>query len=190
MANAENQEGQNKNQAPVDPDKAYSQYIDPDFKEKQKKKKLLIIVGAITAVLAILGVVAAVVFFASSDSSGNVPQQATETVKDCEDELCFEEQFSLCQMSTYEGQGPEEDSKAEYKIPGIVNIGCLVTVKYLESADAEIVGKEMTCDFDNELGFREALELVNEYPEDYECEGSLIDFYNELTEEAELLYGI
>jgi hypothetical protein len=48
----------------------------------------------------------------------------------------------------------------------------------------------MTCDFDNELGFREALALASEYPEDYECEGSLIDFYNELEEEARLLYGI
>jgi hypothetical protein len=174
MADAENQEEQNKNQTvSSEPNQAYSQYIDPDFKEKQKKKKLLLIVGVAIAILAILVVVAIIAFSASSDQKG-APAEPAETVKACEDERCFEEQFALCQMAVYEGQGPEENSKVEYKIPGITEVGCLVTVKYLESTDTEIIGKEMTCDFDNEVPFNESLSLVKEYPDDYECEGELV----------------
>ncbi len=200
MKNSEDP-NQDKNQSVAnetdETNEAYNKYIDPDYQEKQKKKKLMIIAivaFAILAVTILVAVIAASLSSPSEPSSGNNLTNENETsdfvTAVCEDEACFEEKFSLCQPAKYEGQGPEESSTVEYAIPGVQNVGCLVSLKYLDSKDKEIIGKEMTCDFDNESSFREALALADEYPQDHECEGSLIDFYDSAGDKARSLYGI
>lgn len=190
---------QNKNQPPAPDAKGeYNQYIDPDYQKKQKKKKMLIIAISVSAVLITIILVAVIASSLSSPSKPSVSENGASNnggntggvTAVCEGEQCFAEKFSLCQPAKYEGQGPEENSTVEYTIPGVQNVGCLVSLKYLDSEDEEIIGKEMTCDFDNESSFRESLTLVDEYPDDHECGGSLVDFYNSVEDETRSLYGI
>lgn len=181
-------QNQNNNQADQTNNSGnYSQYIDPEYQKKQKKKKILLILISVIVAFAVIATVVIVVASMSSSPSDSTNESVNVT-QICEDEECFTERFSLCQPTKY--QESEGNSTVAYEIPGIQEVGCIVSLKYVSNDDEEIVGKEMTCDFDNELDFREALALVDEYPEDFECKGSLIDFYNGLEKEALMLYGI
>jgi hypothetical protein len=165
--------------APTGNNEAYSQYIDPDYQKKRKKRKLLLIIASVTAVLIVI--IVSVVIAASlssgdsnNDNDANTSANTVNVIETCEDEECFTERFSSCQPTKYEES--EGNSRVEYEIPGIQNVGCIVSLKYVSNDDEEIVGKEMTCDFDNELDFYSSAELVFAYPDDYECEGSLVDY--------------
>lgn len=173
----------------TDNGKGYGQYIDPDYQNKRKRKTIILV--TIIAII-VLGIITAVAVFALSSGSNDSDStnEAVNVVENCEDEECFNEKFSLCQPASYEGQGFEENTTIEYKISGVQNVGCLVTLEYLSSADQRIIGKEMTCDLNNELEFRRTLEIADEYPDDFDCQGSLVDFYNQLEEEALMFYGI
>jgi hypothetical protein len=192
MANADNQEDQNNNQAASgESNEAYNQYIDPDFQKKQQKKKLWLILASSIAALVFIVIVVVIAATLSSDGDNKVneaPGGTVNVVETCTTEECFNERFFFCQPTKYELS--EGNNIVEYEIPGIQEVGCIVSLKNIDNEDKDIIGKEMSCDFDNELSFREALALVDEYPEDYECEGSLVDFYNGLEEEANLLYEI
>ncbi len=173
MANADDPKDQNQNQTGSDnaTNKAYGQYIDPEYHNKQKKKKLLIITASILAALIVIAAVAAITVNSSNQS--NSAEEPATAVEVCTDEECFNERFSLCQPAKYEAS--EENSTVEYEVTGIREIGCLVSLKYVSSEDEEIVGKGMTCDFDNELEFHDSAHLVFAYHEDYECEGELTE---------------
>lgn len=158
---------------PVQEGSPYNQYIDPNYQQKKKKKQKLIIFGA---VLAVIAVVVAAVILALSLSSGqdNSTAKPVDVVKACDDKQCFDENFLLCQPARYESI--EENSTVVYEISGIQEVGCLVSLKYINSEEQELIGKEMTCDLDNEVAFDESLSLAKEYSNDYECEGELKDY--------------
>lgn len=167
---------QNTNQ-PEQPDDGpeYKQYLDPDYHKKQKKKKTLLITGSIAAALVVITIVSIVAFSLSSDKKDNGNQTpAVNVVEACDSYECFNKNFNLCLPAIYEES--EGASTAKYEVLGIKKIGCMTSLKYTKNEDKNLFGKQMTCDFDNELDFYTAAELVFNYLEDYECEGDLAEY--------------
>lgn len=151
-------------------DSAY-QYNNPQ--DNRGKKKVIIV----ALLVVVLGVTAAVtmLILSPSDSSQNSSEgtgdDTTKAIEVCETEECFNEKFISCQPAQYVIS--EGDKVTEYKIPNTQEINCPVSVKYIKGSNQELIGKDMTCNFDNSLDFRSALNLAITFPADYECEGDL-----------------
>lgn len=178
QAEPQNPLPQNSPERPPGAD-SYGQYIDPDYHKKQKKKKQLLIVGVVAGALVLI--IVAIVIALSLSSEKNTAENPANTsgdeaaiTKNCEDEQCFEEQFSLCLPATY--RETAGNNVIDYKITGVKEVGCLASFKYVSSDVTEVAGKDMTCDFDDQLDFQSATQLAFDYPADYECEGSLADY--------------
>lgn len=155
----------------MDTDSEY-QYTDP--KNNQGKKKILLI-----ALVVVLGAIAAVAIALSfsldtGQSPENAGNESAGTVQACEDEECFSERFSSCQPTRYEVSEGQE--VVEYEILGTEDINCPISLRYTSSEDEELVGKGMTCDFDNSLDLRSAARLAFTFPANYECQGELADY--------------
>lgn len=153
----------------MDTDTQY-QYTDPE--NNSGKKKTMIII----AVIIILGgIVAVTLALSGSFGQPSNPDEETEKVVDtCVEEECFKERFFSCQSAAYELS--EEEDIIRYEILGPTETGCRTSLEYLNSSDPEHAGRSMVCDFENELGFRSATALVLSYPQDYGCEGELIEY--------------
>jgi hypothetical protein len=178
MENADDPKNQNNAQPPANSNnETYGKYIDPDYKKKQQKKKALLIIALSVGGLifiAIFVILAATLFSNSKGDSTTPSEKTVNVIETCEDEECFTQRFSLCQPSKYKES--EGGNTVEYEIPGIHDVGCIVSLKYINNDDEEIVGKEMTCDFDNDIDFYSSAELVFANPADFECEGSLVEY--------------
>lgn len=160
---------------PPDNNQSYGKYIDPEYQKKQQKRKMLL-VAAIAGAAAIVVAAAILVALTLGSNSGedNNIAEPVEVTEACEDKECFEQNFSLCQPAKY--TATEQEGTTEYEITGIKEVGCLVSLTYLTSDNKDLIGKEMTCDFDNEVVFDESLSLVKTYMDDYECEGELKEY--------------
>lgn len=153
----------------MDTDTQY-QYTDPE--NNSGKKKTLIII----AVIIILGgIIAAILALSGSFGQSSNPDEEAERVVDtCVEEACFVERYSSCQAATYEAI--EETGLINYEISEPTETGCLISFEYLGNNNAELIGKSMSCNFENEVDFRSATTLVLSYPQDYGCEGELIEY--------------
>ncbi|MBU1975827.1 MAG: hypothetical protein KKG59_05470, partial [Nanoarchaeota archaeon] len=89
-----------------------------------------------------------------------------EMTTDCGDIACFEENFASCEQSTVTSK-LTDDIIYYYEILGPKDNGCEVTSKFTANPNPEWVGKEMTCVYDNTLGFNDAIQDMST------CQGPL-----------------
>lgn len=154
----------------MDTDTGY-QYTDPQ--NNQRKKKILAIILAIIALA--IGAAVAIALSGDRNSSGGAGNGETAAAETCVEEQCFKEKFYTCQPATYELIEEEEDIIG-YEILESTETGCWVSLEYLNSADPELAGRGMACNFENELGFISGTTQVLSYPQEYECEGELTEY--------------
>lgn len=81
--------------------------------------------------------------------------EVTQNV-DCGSDDCFQQKFSSCQQSVLKGDAGF--ASVEYKIIGPATGGCKMTFKYTTNPNPDWINKEMTCIFDNKIGFQKSIE--------------------------------
>lgn len=94
------------------------------------------------------------------DSNGlkakiDIKADITKTV-DCGTENCFQQKFSACQPATLKADAGF--ASVEYKIIEPADNGCRMNFKYLTNPNPDWVNKDMTCVFDNKIGFQKSIE--------------------------------
>ncbi len=85
----------------------------------------------------------------------NIKADITQTV-DCGSDDCFQKKFVACQPATL--QLDAGFGVAHYKIIGPSTGGCSMTFVYTKNPNPAWVNKEMTCTFDNTIGFQKSIE--------------------------------
>jgi len=90
----------------------------------------------------------------------DITADVTQTVN-CGDESCFEKKFATCQPATLTADTGALGAVA-YTIKGAVAGGCKMSMKYTASPNPAWTNKEMTCVYDNKLGFQTAVEKTFE----------------------------
>lgn len=81
-----------------------------------------------------------------------------ETTVNCGSEDCFKKKFTACQPATMISDAGF--AAVSYKIIEPTTSGCKMTFKYTTNPNPDWVNKEMTCTFDNKIGFDESIKKV------------------------------
>lgn len=154
----------------------YQQYLDPAKPKKQRKLIILAVIGAVMLLILLV-----IVVLAQTSNKQNAGQNLTarETLV-CADEDCLESNFQECTPAEYT-YNEADISSVKYKIQDIGEIGCSVEMSYLTSKyQTDVQGKSMVCDFDNTLDLDSAVQNVMDYPDDYDCQGELAEFFKNI----------
>lgn len=148
---------------------AYPEYPQPAPANKPQKPRKLVIFAA--GLILLLVLISAALFIQAKLNRSNAVA--------CADEKCFDQHFSKCLPAAYTSNN--QGGSIRYTILRRQEVGCSVSVKYLKATYlTSVVGKTMTCDFDNTKSFQTAAQNVFHFPADYGCTGNLVDLFKNI----------